>query len=535
MDRVLVVGGRTTGLMMALELARRGVPVRCIDQSPSIDPHVRANLLHSRTLEIFQGLGLDSEVTEGSVPEKGFAFYRDGHYIGDNPHAAVDSPFPYGLSQSQAYTEYTMETFLNALGVEVERSVSLTSMDPDGDSMTVSLRHPDGRDETAHYDWVVGCDGAHSAVRQHLGVDFPGNADEIPYMLGDVVVDGGDDLVPEKGHVFFHETGELYLFTRLPKNRQFIVASLEKGAQTEGSPTLQDLQAIVTQRSGRPLGLRDPEWLGYFRISYRQVEHYRYGRAFLAGDAAHIHSLLGGQGMNVGIQDAHNLAWKLALVAKGEAHASILDTYEHERRPVDQGVIELTRQITDTLEKYAFLSKAEKDTLAANLFTPEDKRLDADRYAQEIATDYANSPLTLADESDFGKGPKPGTRAPDAEGLIVDDTPTSLFKIRSDTDYRLFIFCGEPSDMHDADIDNALSASEPFTQWVKPYLVRKGPDDPPGTDVQSIRDTQGDMHGVYAADRPCIYLVRPDGFVAYRSFDTASVGTYFKNIAAYET
>jgi len=140
MDKVLVVGGRTTGLMMASELARRGIPVRCIDKSPGIDPHVRANLLHSRTLEIFQGLGLDEQATLGSVSEVGFVFYRDGQRVGESPHAPIDSPFPFGMSQSQAHTEATLEAHLEALGGTVERDVTLTALAQDEDGVRVTLK-----------------------------------------------------------------------------------------------------------------------------------------------------------------------------------------------------------------------------------------------------------------------------------------------------------------------------------------------------------------------------------------------------------
>ncbi len=520
---------------MALELARRGVPTRCIDQSSGIDPHVRANLLHSRTLEILQGLGLDEQVTIGSVPEKSLAFYRDGEHIGDNPHAPVESPFPYGLSQSQAHTESTLETSLKRLGVKVERSVGLTSIKQDGAGVKVSLRHGNDREETEVYDWVVGCDGAHSTVRKHLGIAFPGEPDHIPYILGDVVVDGGDDLAPTTAHIFFHEDGELYLFTRLPKNRQFVVATLANCVSTDAAPTLEDLQAIVSKRSGRSLVLRDPQWLGHFRISYRQAEHYRKCRVFLAGDAAHVHSLLGGHGMNMGVQDAHNLAWKLALVAKGEARSVLLDTYEQERRRVDRGVIDLTRQITDTMEQYVDLSPQEKDKLIAYLFTPDDKRLDGDRTAQEISTDYAESPLTLRREFAFQGGPEPGTRAPDADGLIVSNAPTSLFKMPSDVEFRLFLFCAATGNERVPEVLDALASSKRFERWVKPYLVSKDPKFPHTTDATIIFDEHGTMHQVYAADGPCLYLVRPDGYVAYRSSDLKSIDTYFAQTEAFQS
>ncbi|MEM8974706.1 MAG: FAD-dependent monooxygenase [Pseudomonadota bacterium] len=165
-DAVLVVGGRTTGLMMAVELARRGIQTRCIDKLPGIDAHIRANLLHSRSLEIFQGLGLDKQITLGSVPEKGFVFYRNDECVGDSPHARVESPFPYGLSQSQAHTETILEAHLKELGVEVERSVSLTALLQDKDGVTVTLLHNGEQEETGRYATAL----AHSILTETASV-----------------------------------------------------------------------------------------------------------------------------------------------------------------------------------------------------------------------------------------------------------------------------------------------------------------------------------------------------------------------------
>jgi len=528
MDEVLVVGGRTTGLMMACELARRGVPTRCVDGSPGIDPHVRANLLHSRTLEIFQGLGLDEHVTLGSVPEKGFVFYRNGERIGESPHAPIDSPFPFGMSQSQAHTEATLESYLSSLGVQVERGVALTAMLQDEDGVTVTLDHEGKQEETGRYQWVIACDGAHSAVRRLLGASFPGDFDDIRYILGDVMMTGDDDLEPYKGHVFFHDSGELYLFTRLPGNRHFLVADLEADASTNGTPPLEELQTIVMERARPSLRLYDPQWLGYFRISYRLAQHYRKDRVFLAGDAAHVHSLLSGQGMNTGIQDAHNLAWKLALVAQRKAKFEILESYEFERRYVANDVIETTRQITNTMERYPDLSEQERGKFISHLFTPEPARLGAARHLQEVDLDYSASPLCLPSEDTFPGGPTPGTRAPDASDLVVAGKSTSLFKLPADEQYRLFFFCGDSNDAPVAEIKQAADSSMRFASWLKPYIVRKDTGGEPFGERAVIFDQHGNMHRKYAVSSPCIYLIRPDGYVAYRNSELSSVSKYFE-------
>lgn len=530
MDTVLVVGGRTTGLMMACELARRGVRVRCIDASPGIDPHVRANLLHTRTLEIFQSLGLDTDVTLGSVPEHGYMFYRNGQIVGESLHRPVDSPFPYGMSQSQAHTEAILESRLNSFGVEVERDVSLTAIEQDGEGVSVTLRREGRRDEVGRYPWLIACDGAHSAVRDLTGTAFPGASDDIPYILGDVLLSGDDDLEPNKGHVFFHDSGELFVFTRLPHNRHFITASLEAVTSTVGAPTLEQLQSIVTERAGPRFRLYDPQWLGYFRINYRLAPHYRRNRVFLLGDAAHVFSLLMGHGMNMGIQDAHNLAWKLALVVKGEATVELLDSYQDERREVAQKVIDATRQITGTMESYADLSERERDKLISHLFIPEPARLDAARQLQEIDIDYGASPLSLSTEDGFQGGPKPGVRAPDAQGLVVAGGPTSLFRLPADEQYRLFLFCGVSNDAPVHEIRKAAESATRFASWLKPYIVTNNTQDDAFGGHPVILDGQGNMHREYAATSPCMYLIRPDGYVAYRSFELTGVDTYFEHL-----
>ncbi|WP_420332928.1 FAD-dependent monooxygenase [Roseibium sp.] len=528
MDKVLVVGGRTTGLMMASELARRGIPVRCIDKSPGIDPHVRANLLHSRTLEILQGLGLDEKVTLGSVAEIGFVFYRNGERVGESPHAPIDSPFPYGMSQSQAHTEATLESHLETIGGKVERDVSLTALIQDDAGVNVTLQHCSGREETARYQWVIACDGAHSTVRHHLDEAFPGDADDIPYILGDVLIDGDEDLEPDKGHVFFHDDGVLFAFTRLPENRHFLVASLAKEAGTDGEPTLEQLQTIVSQRAGASLRLRDPHWLGFFRINYRLVPRYRQDRIFLAGDAAHVHSLLAGQGMNTGIQDAHNLAWKLAQVVRGRESAALLDTYEAERRSVAAEVIETTRKITQAMESYADLPPGDRETFISHLYTPEAARLDAARHLQEVDLDYSASPLSVSPADFFQSGPGPGVRAPDATDLVYNGKATSLFKLPADDQFRLFFFCGTSDGPAVEAVRKAADAARDLAGWLKPYIV--GAEETvsafPGHAV--IIDQKRNMQRIYGADLPCIYLVRPDGYVAYCSSDLASVGTYFE-------
>ncbi|MEM1363164.1 MAG: FAD-dependent monooxygenase [Pseudomonadota bacterium] len=530
MDKVLVVGGRATGLMMTLELARRGVPTRCIDLSSSIDPHVRANLVHSRTLEIFQGLGLDEEVSRGSTPEKGYVFYHDGARVLERPHATIEPPFPYGLAQVQPHTEAVLETHLKSFGAQVERGIALAALAQDADGVDVTLHDENGAEEQDRFQWVIGCDGAHSTLRHLLGDGFSGEQDAIPYILGDVVISGAEDLEPHKAHVFLHRSGEFYVFTRLPENRFFLIASLDKEAAPAGTPVLEELQNLATERARSSFQLSDPRWLGYFQIHHRLAPRYRRDRVFLAGDAAHIQSPFGGHGMNTGIQDAHNLAWKLALVVQKRAKAEILDTYSVERRPVAEELLETTRQITNAMESYHTLSEPDRDTFISSLVLPEEAQLEAARHLQEVDLDYSASPLCLTSEDSVQAGPAPGVRAPDASDVSVAGHPTSLFKMPTEAGYRLYLFQGASNAAPLAELTQAAETAQRYAALLTPYIVKMDMDGDGFGEHAVILDPQGTMHEIYGASSPCAYLIRPDGYVAYRSAELSSVDKYFDTL-----
>jgi len=528
---VLVVGGRTTGLMMGSELARRGVPVRVIDKSPGIDPHVRANLLHSRTLEIFQGLGLAERATLGSFAEKGVRLYANGRLVGAMLHAPIDSPFPFGMSQSQARTEAVLEEHLNAHAVSVERSVELVGLSQDESRALATLQHADGRREVVETPWVIGCDGAHSSTRHFTGCAFPGDRDPYPYLLADVVVEG--DLEEDRGYLFLHDEGDLFIFSTLPERRRLICANAPTGYDASQAPTLDLMQALVDARGLPGLRLSDPRWLTGFRIHYRLAPHYRHGRTFLAGDAAHVHSLLAGQGMNTGIQDACNLAWKLAVVLRGSAPEWWLDTYESERRKVGEQVVAMTRTATEQAELFAALSPAERERLVAHMVVPAPERLAAARHLQEVDLDYRSSPLCFEPGGEFDAGPHAGAQAPDAAPIVVDGEKRSLYRLLGGVNHHLLLFDSRAPGAPAGALEAACRAAlERCGSWVDVCVV--GRDEPPGrwpTGITVIGDPQGALRERYRADSPCLYLIRPDGYIAYRSRRWDGLGDYLDRVA----
>jgi len=513
---VLVVGGRTTGLMMAAELARHGAPVRIIDASPGIDPHSRATFLHSRTLEILDELGIaDGIVATGQVMRR-ILLFSNGNLVGTSVEDAVDSAFPNGMALSQAETEAILEQHLNRFGVAVERNTRLTAFEQNAAGVRATIEHADGADETVETPWLVGCDGAHSTVRHQSDEAFAGLADPFPYMLADVIVEGPSN--PEDVHIYLHDDGELFFFL-LDEGRRFVVASGPKGSELGEPPTLETMQEIVSRRTQGSFRLSDPRWLTNFHIQYRLAPHYRHGRTFLAGDAAHIHSLIGGHGMNTGIQDAHNLAWKLALVLKGVVPASWLDSYEIERRRVAEDVLAMTRSATERTELFPELSPHDRAKLCEHMFVAESQKAQARRHAEGLDLDYRSSPLCVEAEGEFEAGPHAGARAPDVEPLIVGGSQRRLFELLRGTKHRLLLFAGSPQTATEDELAaGAARVTARHAHWIDVFVIREQPVGAAATpDVVCVADPSGSLHERYGAGQAGAYLIRPDGYVAYRS------------------
>ena len=256
-----------------------------------------------------------------------------------------DTAYPFLLFIAQAETEAVLTEHLAARRVPVERGVELLGCTTGADDVTCTLRDHNGNEEQVHARYLVGCDGAHSTVRQVAGIPFQGGAYPQTFVLADLEVDG--ELEPDACHAFLGAEGMLFFFP-LGKPATWRMQSLrpptavEGGNPTAGKPSLSELQAICDHFTGTSLRLRDPVWTTYFQLHHRQATRYRAGRVFLAGDAAHVHSPAGAQGMNTGIQDAWNLGWKLALVVRRLADEALLDSYEPERWPVGRSVLRLT-------------------------------------------------------------------------------------------------------------------------------------------------------------------------------------------------
>jgi 2-polyprenyl-6-methoxyphenol hydroxylase-like FAD-dependent oxidoreductase len=339
---VAIVGAGPVGLALGVALAQYGVDAVVVDAAEERSRHSKAAVVHSRTLEVLREFGVADELVGRGVVVPYFAFRDRDRTLLTTDFSALPTPYPYTLMLPQDVTEAVLDKRLHDAGRTVERPWRVTDLQQDDASVLLDLADGHGATRQLRARYVVGADGAHSSVRHLLGVGFTGSAYAESFFLADVRMDWG--LSREEVQLFFSQTG-LVVVAPLPGGAHRIVATVDGPIEAAG---IADVQALLTERGPRrpPAVVRDLIWSSNFRVSHRVADRYRDGRVFLAGDAGHVHSPAGGQGMNTGIQDAVNLAWKLAMVCGGRADAALLDTYEAERRPVAQEVVRAAHRLT---------------------------------------------------------------------------------------------------------------------------------------------------------------------------------------------
>jgi 3-(3-hydroxy-phenyl)propionate hydroxylase len=329
MTDVVIAGGGPVGLMLACELRLAGVDVLVLERLTERAPQSKALGMHARTLEVLDQRGIVDRFLEGHkrAPTTHFAGLRPLEF--DD----TDTRHPYMLVIPQAHTERLLAERAAELGVEIRYGTEVTGLAQDGDGVDVEVS--DGAPLRARY--LVGCDGSRSTVRRLLGVDFPGTAATLTAMIADVALD--------------EPPTEPRLLARFPGGQAGVLEyepglyramTIEYDTVAEGPVTFDEFKATFRRISGTDFGMRDAIWVSRFGDAARQADRYRMGRVFLAGDAAHIHNPSGGQGLNLGVQDAVNLGWKLAAAVRGQASEELLDSYHTERHPVGARVLQNT-------------------------------------------------------------------------------------------------------------------------------------------------------------------------------------------------
>src|SRR5579859_468025 len=318
--QVLVVGAGPTGLTLAAELLARGVTTRVVDKADGVVLESRALGVHARTLEVFDLMGLADRFLERGHVVRRMRMYADGRPLVNLDLARIESRFSFMLDIPQNETETLLRERVAELGGHIEQSLELLTLRQDAFGVMATLRGSAGEFHEVRADYIVGCDGAHSRVRRELGLPFDGHAYAQDWLLADVQLDWS--RAEDETHAFFRaDGGPLVCFPM--RDHYWRLVFPYTGNRQRMAPSLAEIQELVDQRAPEPVAVSNPAWLANFRCQRRSTTAYRRGRVMLAGDAVHIHSPAGGQGMNTGITDAHNLAWKLALVVRGRASDSL--------------------------------------------------------------------------------------------------------------------------------------------------------------------------------------------------------------------
>lgn len=413
---ILIAGAGPVGLTAACELARFGLSVRIVDKNEQRTDKSKAIVVWPRTLELLRRVSpnLAEDFLAAGLRAEETRIRAGREEIAHVDLTRIDSPYNFALLIAQSETERLLEEHLLSLGVRVERRTELSRFAQLPDSVSCTLSRPDGSSESLTASWLLGCDGAHSTVRHSLGMEFLGKTLSTVWTLADLHLSGIDG--PPAIQIFWHEQGILALFP-LGKNRFRLIADVGEAPESpSGSeppvPSLAELQRILDVRGPGGLVAFDPVWLSNFGINERKVAEYRAARIFLAGDAAHVHSPAGGQGMNTGMQDAFNLCWKLALVARGLCPAEpLLASYSVERSAIAKLVLEATGKATTMALLRGGALQSVRNHVAAWLLGFSSIQAAAAGAISELSVGYAESPLNET-SSDAPVGPAPGKRAP---------------------------------------------------------------------------------------------------------------------------
>ncbi|WP_326837435.1 FAD-dependent monooxygenase [Amycolatopsis rhabdoformis] len=415
--------------------------------------------------------------------------------------------YPRILDLPQPRTEALLAERVAELGVQVERGVALESLKQDSGGVTATFTSAAGR-ERSRYAWVVGADGGHSTTRTAVGTRIEGVFEGQHFLFADVAAT--TEFAPDAVRMFAHPAGIGGAFP-MPGGRTRLLFQVEP-PPPGAVPTIAETQALVDERAGGAWRVTDAHWLTYFEIHHGQVPRYRHGRVLLAGDAAHIHSPAGGQGMNTGIHDAVNLAWKLALVSTGRADPVLLDSYHAERHPVGASVVKQTTRMTDTATDRGLRTLAL--FLAGHLPPMRDELISG---ISEVDIHYRHSPIVTG-HAGSRRHPRPGDHAPDLPGLrTADGTPTCLDELLRRPGHLLL------TAVQDEAVLDRFRAALAGLGTVVPVSR---------TAATGLHDPEDSFATHYGTGDHGLALIRPDGYLGLitREATPAAVASYVQRL-----
>ena len=523
---VLIVGAGPAGLSLACDLAKRETPFTIIDRRLERSEHTKAIVVHARTLEYMEALGTLSGFEQAGNPVSQFEVHTEGKQLLRMPVIGVKSPFQHMINIPQCETERILEERLNTLGHSVARGHTCSGLTQDKDGVVAKLLTSGGDAEEIACKYLVGCDGAHSNIRHTINLPFSGKNYDETFILADVHIDG--PFKENTSYLFFHHLGFVALFAMKGPHWRIIASSPE-----DTEPSIELIEKLLKDRMVPNCTIKDATWLSKFKIHHRIVPNYQVGRVFLAGDAAHIHSPAGGQGMNTGIQDALNLSWKLDLVLKGRAKPDLLETYNIEREPIGHDVVEMTDHLTKMALIQNKIGIKLRNRVLPVLANFEPFREKIVNTIEELRVSYDSSPIVSHffgygipsnQGSSFMKAPASGHQCMD--GTVTDATegfPKGFFEILNDTPgHTLLLFTSILEE--ESSLEELRYIIEHcnihYQGLITPVIIsgRKIPSLLEGLKAQTFLDPRHTVHEQYGTEKATsLYLVRPDGYIGYRA------------------
>ncbi|MFE7778570.1 FAD-dependent oxidoreductase [Streptomyces sp. NPDC057445] len=503
-SEVLVVGAGPVGLTAAHELARRGLRVRIVDAAPGPARTSRAVAVHPRTLETFDQMGVVEPVLEQGRRNRAFTMFARGRRLLrlDADYSSMPTRYPYTVIIEQTRTESALRAAVARLGVTVEWGVRLTALEQDRDGVGARLEHADGTVEEYRVPWLVGCDGGHSTVRGQLRLPLIGESSET-WELADAPVT--TDLPPDT--IYWAHTGQQALMM-VPYSREGHWRLLDTAPARPGAdprPAAVRFGEKLTAGLGREVRVGEPRWTSVFTFQQRMVPRMHDGRVLVAGDAAHVHSPASGQGMNTGVQEAYNLAWKLAMVARGQAGRELLSTYSEERVPIGRALLGSTRKATFLVQFKNTLAAVMLPVVLAAVRNAAPLRRAVQRKVlggmSGLRIGYPESSLTTVTSAASGALP-PGTRAAAATG--AEPGHHALRAELRDVRWSLLVAAGGSPEAR-----QVARAATAHAAWLSVRTVG-GPRSSPGPLV----DQGGRLLRTLGLAPGGWLLIRPDGYVA---------------------
>ncbi|MDX2227865.1 MAG: FAD-dependent monooxygenase [Verrucomicrobiae bacterium] len=516
----LVIGAGPTGLAAATDLIRHGMRIRILDKAAAPSPLSKAVVLMPRSLEEFKIRGLDQKALALGEKIHSFSAFNHREIIFRVEYNRASSRYNYLVNIPQSDTEKVLREELTRLGGTIEWNTEMQSFTDHGDHVSVVIKNPDGKSETIQTAYLCGCGGAHSATRHGLNFEFVGAEYQDAWKLADVSIDWR--FPHGHSYAFFSDSGLLAVFP-MPKGNYRIYTIQPKTKILGRDLTLEDVATTVESIVPGLCKISNPTWMTEFHCHHRHVNSYSRGRVFIGGDAAHIHSPESGLGMNTGIQDSYNLAWKLAYVRKGIVPPVVLDTYSSERAQVGREVVELSDFSHKVSAQFNILATMFRDSLwrffshyYKNNWKEFEKGLQLTvHYHPNLVVENHGATESLKDDAFEGTA---GTRCIDRNLLPTtpDASPTSLYHLLDPVKFHLLILTGaNPTTETHASIKNLISLVEPIREHLRVILVIAGQDSAAFSSCTAdlFLDPAMEFHFTYGAQKGGLFLIRPDAYI----------------------